>query len=194
MNNFRKKKQQIPRTIAFEEEHLADVPLQETEATSASQLFLAAEVIHANYIQFHTTACAYRYTFCLTSETNMNSYEFSNVAYAVHTIGKEILRSAFLKSHVGFHIVDTKYFGVNALNNIFLIHLFFYDLLFACNQVFTYSGMCYCSCFYKIYKFLITRLCYKHKYMFANMTCAKVYLPNNYYTAIISNKIIEIFI
>lgn len=133
MNNFRERRAHtIARTIAFEKEHLADVPLQETEATSASQLFLAVEVIHANYIQFHTAACGYCYTFCFIPETNTNSYEFSNnVACAVHTIGKEILRSAFLKSHVGFYIVDAKYFGIIALNNIFLIRHFLFTIFYS---------------------------------------------------------------
>jgi len=75
---------------------MADVPLQETEVTSVSQLFLAVKMIHTSYTQFHSIS----YTFCLIPATNMSSYEFLNgVQRSARSSAKGILRSAFL-NHV----------------------------------------------------------------------------------------------
>jgi len=58
-NNFRAKEHWAREQSLSEEpreEHLADVPLRETEATSASQLFLAVKIIHASNTQFHNVS------------------------------------------------------------------------------------------------------------------------------------------
>jgi hypothetical protein len=89
------------------EEHLADVPLRETEATSASQLFLAVKMIHASYTQFHNVSPHFLpYISNVREPASMNFQ-----APLSPLVGKRYSPFCFLKSrpHIGFYIADAKY-------------------------------------------------------------------------------------
>lgn len=101
-------------------EHLADVLLRETEAISASQLFLAVKVIHARNITRvilnFTTACTYRHTFCLTSAIRVRSPMNFQTALNKRPRAHRQWNSPFcflkLCPHLGFYISALSYIEV----------------------------------------------------------------------------------